>query len=79
MTGRALEHIEYHFDSFCALGIFRDLQRRRMVEGLEWQRLSRLTMVINVRNYRKCKSNRYVWNVYLDISSSSYYSRIASL
>jgi len=38
--GRALEHIEYHFDNVCDYGIFRDLQRHRMVEGLEWQRLT---------------------------------------
>lgn len=38
--GRALEHIEYHFDLVCDYGIFRDLQRHRMVEGLEWQHLT---------------------------------------
>ena len=38
--GRALEHIEYHWDIVCDYGIFRDLQRHRMVEGLEWQRLT---------------------------------------
>ena len=38
--GRAMEHIEYHFDIVCDYGIFRDLQRHRMVEGLEWQHLS---------------------------------------
>ena len=38
--GRALEHIEYHFDLVCDYGIFRDLQRHRMVEGLEWQNLT---------------------------------------
>ncbi len=38
--GRALEHIEYHFDLICDYGIFRDLQRHRMVEGLEWQHLT---------------------------------------
>lgn len=38
--GRAMEHIEYHFDLVCDYGIFRDLQRHRMVEGLEWQHLS---------------------------------------
>lgn len=38
--GRALEHIEYHWDLICDYGIFRDLQRHRMVEGLEWQQLS---------------------------------------
>lgn len=38
--GRALEHIEYHWDLVCDYGIFRDLQRHRMVEGLVWQDLT---------------------------------------
>ena len=38
--GRAFEHLEYTFDIICDYGIFRDLQRHRMVEGLDWQELS---------------------------------------
>jgi thymidylate synthase ThyX len=38
--GRAFEHIEYNWDLMCDYGIFRDLQRHRMVEGLQWQKLT---------------------------------------
>lgn len=38
--GRALETIHYSFDLVCDYGIFRDLQRHRMVDDLEWQTLS---------------------------------------
>lgn len=38
--GRALEKIHYSFDLVCDYGIFRDLQRHRMVDDLEWQLLS---------------------------------------
>jgi dTMP kinase len=38
--GRALEKIHYSFDLTCDYGIFRDLQRHRMVDDLEWQTLS---------------------------------------
>ena len=38
--GRALEHLHYTWDIVCDYGIFRDLQRHRMVDGLEWQYLS---------------------------------------
>ena len=38
--GRALEKIHYSFDLICDYGIFRDLQRHRMVDDLEWQALS---------------------------------------
>lgn len=38
--GRALEKIHYSFDLVCDYGIFRDLQRHRMVDDLEWQFLS---------------------------------------
>jgi dTMP kinase len=38
--GRALEKIHYSFDLVCDYGIFRDLQRHRMVDDLEWQMLS---------------------------------------
>lgn len=38
--GRALEKIHYSFDLICDYGIFRDLQRHRMVDDLEWQLLS---------------------------------------
>lgn len=36
--GRALERVSYRFDILCDYGIFRDLQRHRMLT-LEWQRL----------------------------------------
>lgn len=36
--GRALERVGYRFDVLCDYGIFRDLQRHRMLT-LEWQRL----------------------------------------
>ena len=36
--GRALERVSYRFDILCDYGIFRDLQRHRMMT-LEWQRL----------------------------------------
>jgi len=38
--GRALEKVHYSFDLVCDYGIFRDLQRHRMVDDLEWQALS---------------------------------------
>jgi len=38
--GRALETIHYNFDAICDYGIFRDLQRHRMVDALEWQALT---------------------------------------
>ncbi|MEI6237703.1 MAG: FAD-dependent thymidylate synthase [Candidatus Saccharibacteria bacterium] len=38
--GRALENIHYRWDIICDYGIFRDLQRHRMVEDLAWQKLS---------------------------------------
>ena len=38
--GRALEKIHYSWDLVCDYGIFRDLQRHRMVEDLEWQLLT---------------------------------------
>ena len=38
--GRAIEKIHYSFDLVCDYGIFRDLQRHRMVDDLEWQALS---------------------------------------
>jgi len=38
--GRALEKAHYSFDIVCDYGIFRDLQRHRMVDDLEWQKLS---------------------------------------
>lgn len=38
--GRALENIHYSWDLVCDYGIFRDLQRHRMVDDLEWQLLT---------------------------------------
>lgn len=38
--GRALEKAHYSWDLVCDYGIFRDLQRHRMVDDLEWQTLS---------------------------------------
>ncbi len=38
--GRALEKAHYSFDILCDYGIFRDLQRHRMVDDMEWQDLS---------------------------------------
>ena len=38
--GRALERIVYSFDIVCDYGIFRDLQRHRLVNDLAWQELS---------------------------------------
>lgn len=38
--GRALEVAHYSFDVLCDYGIFRDLQRHRMVDALEWQHLT---------------------------------------
>lgn len=38
--GRAFETVHYNFDLICDYGIFRDLQRHRMVDGLEWQQLT---------------------------------------
>jgi len=37
--GRAMERADYRFDILCDYGIFRDLQRHRML-SIEWQRLS---------------------------------------
>lgn len=38
--GRALEKAHYSWDLMCDYGIFRDLQRHRMVDDLEWQLLT---------------------------------------
>ena len=38
--GRALEKVQYSWDIMCDYGIFRDLQRHRMVDDLEWQQLT---------------------------------------
>lgn len=38
--GRALEKIHYSWDIVCDYGIFRDLQRHRIVDDLEWQELT---------------------------------------
>ena len=38
--GRALEKAHYSWDFVCDYGIFRDLQRHRMVDDLEWQQLT---------------------------------------
>lgn len=38
--GRALEKIHYSWDIVCDYGIFRDLQRHRMVDDLEYQALT---------------------------------------
>lgn len=38
--GRALEKIHYSWDLVCDYGIFRDLQRHRIVDDLEWQLLT---------------------------------------
>ncbi len=38
--GRALEIAHYTYDLICDYGIFRDLQRHRMVDALEWQVLT---------------------------------------
>lgn len=38
--GRALEKIHYSWDLMCDYGIFRDLQRHRMVDDLAWQTLT---------------------------------------
>jgi dTMP kinase len=38
--GRALEKARYSWDLVCNYGIFRDLQRHRMVDDIEWQLLT---------------------------------------
>lgn len=38
--GRALEKAHYSWDLVCDYGIFRDLQRHRMVDDLQWQQLT---------------------------------------
>ncbi|MBW3569009.1 FAD-dependent thymidylate synthase [Candidatus Parcubacteria bacterium] len=38
--GRAFEKIHYSFDLLTDYGVFRDLQRHRIVDDLEWQKLS---------------------------------------
>ncbi|HWB39165.1 MAG TPA: dTMP kinase [Candidatus Saccharimonadales bacterium] len=38
--GRALEKAHYSWDLVCDYGIFRDLQRHRMVDDLQWQPLT---------------------------------------
>ncbi len=38
--GRAVEKAHYSWDLVCDYGIFRDLQRHRMVDDLEWQLLT---------------------------------------
>jgi len=38
--GRSLEVVHYSWDLLCDYGIFRDLQRHRMVDAFEWQELT---------------------------------------
>ena len=38
--GRALENAHYSFELLCDYGIFRDLQRHRMVDDMNWQQLT---------------------------------------
>ena len=38
--GRAIEKAHYSWDLFCDYGIFRDLQRHRMVDDMNWQMLT---------------------------------------
>lgn len=38
--GRALEKAHYSWDLMCDYGIFRDLQRHRIVDDMEWQQLT---------------------------------------
>lgn len=38
--GRAMEKAHYSWDILCDFGIFRDLQRHRMVDDLQWQLLT---------------------------------------
>lgn len=38
--GRALEKAHYSWDIICDYGIFRDLQRHRLVDDLQWQKLT---------------------------------------
>ena len=38
--GRAIEKAHYSWDIVCDYGLFRDLQRHRMVDDLNWQQLS---------------------------------------
>ena len=38
--GRALEKAHYTWDLVCDYGIFRDLQRHRMVDNFQWQQLT---------------------------------------
>ena len=38
--GRAIEKAHYSWDIMCDYGIFRDLQRHRMVDDLNWQQLT---------------------------------------
>ncbi len=38
--GRALEMVHYSWELVCDYGIFRDLQRHRMVDDMEWQALT---------------------------------------
>jgi thymidylate synthase ThyX len=38
--GRALEKAHYSWDIVCDYGIFRDLQRHRMVDDMNWQQLT---------------------------------------
>jgi thymidylate synthase ThyX len=38
--GRALEKAHYSWDLVCDYGIFRDLQRHRMVDDMNWQQLT---------------------------------------
>jgi thymidylate kinase/thymidylate synthase ThyX len=38
--GRALEKVHYSWDIVCDYGIFRDLQRHRIVDDLNWQKLT---------------------------------------
>lgn len=38
--GRAFEKIHYSFDLLCDYGIFRDLQRHRIVDDMSWQKLT---------------------------------------
>lgn len=70
--GRALEKLHYEWDILCDYGIFRDLQRHRMVEDLNWQALNPFWGQNQVPEIIEEADLSHLWRNNFDISFDLY-------
>jgi thymidylate synthase ThyX len=75
--GRGMERAGYRFDILCDYGIFRDLQRHRMLT-LDWQRLSPAHGYITPESIEDIGATE-VWNEAMERTTSLYTSVAADL